>query len=549
MEPKEERMKKLFVFILIINIAVLSFASSKKMEPVSEKDGYGDKLGTVQLSMEYDTPAEPHIRRGLALLHHMTYNGARKEFVKAIEVDPESAMGYWGQSMTYIHPIWSDPPSEEDFNTGFALLEEAKKYAKGREIDYIEAVEAYYISGRGKNEKKNLKALAMGWKKVYEKYPEDMEAASFYALTYLSTANPDDKSYEVQRKAGKIAEDVLTVAPDHPGAHHYIIHAYDYPTLAPKALEVSNNYGKIAPDVPHALHMPTHIFTRLGLWEESIVMNRRSARAALAHPSNGQISLHYPHAVDYLVYAYIQKGQDMKAEEALKDLMDKREEFQTNIVSYYAFNAAPARILLERQEWEEAVTFKPWLPVNYEKGKFPAMEALTYFARALGSAKTGDTDTANEAIEEMKKLEEEAAKTSPYWAKQIRVQYLASTAWAMYNTDKEKGLKIMKEAAELEATTEKHPMTPGEVLPARELYGDMLMEMAYYEKAQKEYEKALERSRNRFNSLYGAGRAAELEGDISVALKYYEKLYTQAEESDTELGQLAYVREFIRRNK
>lgn len=540
-------MKRRNIYILVLCIVIL-FVTIGRKEEIPPGEDYGEKLGTVQLFME-KSPAEDSIRRGMALLHHMTYNGARKEFIVAIDKDPESAMGYWGQAMTYIHPLWSDPPSEEDFKLGISLLEKGRKYAGEREVDYIEAVESYYKVGRGEVEKKNLRAFAQGWKRVYEKYPDDPEAAAFYALAHLSTADPDDKTYVIQREAGRLGEEVLEVISDHPGAHHYIIHAYDYPELAPMALDVARNYGKIAPAVPHALHMPTHIFTRLGLWDESIEMNTRSGEAALAHPSKGQISLHYPHAIDYLVYAYIQNGEDMKAREALEELMAKEDEFQTHIASHYTFNAAPARLLLERQKWEEAMALEPWLPVNYEMGRFPAMEAITYFARALGAARSKNEVEAEEALEELKVLEEKTAKTSPYWAKQIEIQYLSAKAWLSYNTDNEEGLRLMMEAAKLESTTEKHPVTPGEVIPARELLGDMLMESGRYEEALKEYERALMRSRNRFNSLYGAGRAAELTGDIPEATKYYERLSAQAEKADTELDKLIYAREFVGKNE
>ena len=542
-------MKKRNILILALSIAILFVTIGRRERSLPGEKEYGEQLGTVQLYMEYETPAEESIRRGLALLHHMTYNGARGEFKKAVEEDPESAMGYWGEAMTYIHPLWADPPSEEEFNLGISLLEKGKEYARGREMDYIEATEAYYRVGRVSDEKENLRAFARGWERVYEKYPEDSEAAAFYALAHLSTADPDDKTYVIQREAGRVGEAVLEIVPDHPGGHHYIIHAYDYPELAPMALEVSRSYGSIAPAVPHALHMPTHIFTRLGLWDESIEMNMRSGEAALAHPSKGQISLHYPHAVDYLVYAYIQNGEDGRARGSLEELMTKEEEFQTHIASHYTFNAAPARLLLERQRWDEAMKLEPWLPVNYERGRYPAMEAITYFARALGAARTGNEAEAEEALEELKALEEKTREASAYWAKQIEVQDLSAKAWLTYNTDREEGIRIMREAADLEATTEKHPVTPGEVLPARELLGDMLMESERYEEALKEYERALMRSRNRFNSLYGAGRAAELMGDIPQATKYYERLSVQGEKADTELEKLIYAREFVGENE
>lgn len=539
-------MKKIFIFFLLIAVSMASPGSGRRMDPLGEEDGYGNRLGSVELYMEYETPAEPHIRRGLALLHHMTYRGAREEFIRAIEADPGSAMGYWGQAMTYIHPLWSDPPSKEDFALGAVLVEEGLVRARGRERDYLEAVKSYYDAGRGEDERVNLRAFAEGWRTVFEKYPDDTEAAAFYALAYLATADPDDKSYEVQRKAGSIGKGVLKRIDDHPGGHHYVIHAYDYPELAPMGLEPARSYGEIAPAVPHALHMPTHIFTRLGLWDESIEMNRRSADAALDHPAGERISLHYPHAVDYLVYAYLQKGEDEKAREALDELISKEGEFQTHLASYYTFNGAPARLLLERQKWSMAADIRPWFPPNYEEGRYPAMEALTYFAKALGAARSDQPEKAARAIKRLEELEKEAAATSDYWAKQIRVQLLSSRAWLIYNSDNVDGLEIMKEAAELEGTTEKHPVTPGELLPAQELLGDMYLSMGRYEEAKIAYEEALMRSPGRLNSLYGAGRASEGLGYTKTARTYYEMLVEQTGDADEGNERIEYARGYLK---
>lgn len=519
------------------------------MKPQEKGVKYGNQLGTVQLPIEYKSSVESHLKYGLALLHHMTYTESREEFIKATEVDPKCALGYWGQAMTYIHPLWSDPPSEEDFNKGLNLIKKAKQYQKGKEADYIMAVESYYLKGKEKSEKNNLSNFADGWEKVFKKYPSDPEAAAFYALSYLSTADPEDKSYEKQRRVGKIAEGVLKIIPDHPGAHHYMIHAYDYPELAPMGLEISKSYGEIAPEVPHALHMPSHIFIRLGLWEESIMMNSRSAEAALKHPAKDTISLHYPHAVDYLIYAYLQRGEDLKAKEALKNLMSMKEDFQSHIAASYTFNAAPARLLLERQKWNEAMKLEPWVPENYDSNKFPAMEAITYFAKGLGAARSGNKSSAEKSIQKLLELYDKTESVSPYWSKQIKIQSLSIMAWTTYITDKKKGLEMMKEAAMMEATTEKHPVTPGEVLPARELYGDMLLDSKQYKKAQDEYEASLKRNKNRFNSLYGAGRTAEMQGDVTSAKYYYEVFIGQTRGADTENERISRAKMYLRNNK
>ena len=515
------------------------------------RDTYGDQLGTVKFPMSCSNTAKPQVERGLALLHHMTYEGSKAAFAAATRTDPDCAMGYWGQAMTYIHPLWSDAPSKQDFERGQALVGEAR--ARGQKTDrenaYIAAVGAYYEKGWNKNEAANLQNFEAGWENVYRQFPEDIEAACFYALAHMATANPADKTYTKQKQAGTIAEKVLVQVSDHPGAHHYLIHAYDYTTLASKALDTARSYGQIAPDIPHALHMPTHIFTRVGLWPESIKMNKRSATAALKHPAGSEISLHYPHALDYLVYAYLQQADDHKARQVMEEILDPDGSFQTHIAASYAFTAIPARFVLERQQWAEAAALESKLPDNYPIEKFPAMEAITYFARAMGAARSGNVNMANQALEKLTALNKKAGETSAYWAKQVEILRLSSLAWIMYQEGgKEEALNVMQNAAELESSTEKHPVTPGEILPARELLADMLLDMGRYREAQTEYETALNRSPNRFNSLYGAGLAAELGGNKSEAVLYYKKIVEITESIKTDREQLRRAKMFLSEN-
>jgi tetratricopeptide (TPR) repeat protein len=264
-------------------------------------DTYGAHLATVHFPVSCDEAARRHAERGLALLHHMTYEGASTAFADATETDPDCAMGYWGQAMTFIHPLWSDPPSEAEFERGQELVKKARTRGEKDEWEeaYIEAVEAYYAPDWSRNEQANLAGFEEGWRKVHDQFPEDPEAASFFALAHMATADPADKSYAKQKRAAEIAQQVRTRMPEHPGAHHYIIHAYDYPPLAEEALAVARSYSDIAPEVPHALHMASHIFTRLGLWEESIAMNRRSAAAALEHAAGGKVAMHCTHSTTW----------------------------------------------------------------------------------------------------------------------------------------------------------------------------------------------------------------------------------------------------------
>jgi tetratricopeptide (TPR) repeat protein len=494
--------------------------------------------------------AQPYLEQGLALLHHMTYDGAAQAFAAAAEADPQCAMGYWGEALTFIHPLWSDPPTETTFKKGKMLIEKAKRLElSGKEKAYLAAVEAYYAEGWNRNETAHLARFDQAWAAVFQQYPEDMEAVAFYALAHMATADPSDKTFAKQKRAGALAEQVLAQDPNHPGAHHYIIHAYDNPALAAQALEVARHYGEVAPAVPHALHMPTHIFTRLGLWDESIAWNKRSATSALDHPMGEAISLHYLHALDYLAYAYLQRAEDQKARKVLETVSALEGPYHVEVATPYTLAAVPARLALERQQWAEAAALQPRIPSDYPWEPFPAIEAITHFARALGAARSGSLPLAREALKTLATLKEQAATTSAYWAKQVDIQHQTATAWLAYaEGQQDEALTRMQQAAALEASTEKHPVTPGEVLPARELLGDMLLEMGRHEEALAAYTIALERSPNRFNSLYGAGRAAELSGDKPAAARYYAHLTEMTAHADTELARLQHARTFLNAN-
>lgn len=530
--------------------AMLLFATPFIAIPVfahGEQHVSDEQLGTVNFPVSCNEEASRYVTKGVALLHHMTYEGAKAAFTQATKADANCAMGYWGQAMALIHPLWSDPPSMDEFNQGAALVKKAKTigWKTKREQAYINALKAYFDTGILRSEKPNLANFEKGWKEVYQQFPDDLEAASFYALSQLAMVDPGDKTYSKQLNAGKLAEMVVMKNPDHPGAHHYVIHAYDYPELSNKALEVARNYGKIAPDIPHSLHMPSHIFTRLGQWQDSIDMNKRSAAAALKRPAGDAVSLHYPHALDYLAYAHLQRGEDRKANQVFNTLNSIDEKLQVHIATAYTLAAVPARLALERKQWKDAAALEPRTPDDFPWDKFPAAEAITHFAKAIGSAHTGNKQVAKEAIDNMDKLQQQAAKSSPYWARQIEIQKIAAQAWVEYKGgDKAKGLKTMRKAAHLEAKTEKHPVTPGEVLPARELLADMLLDMGEFQQAQTEYEAALLRSANRFNSLYGAAFTAERNGDKAKATAYYKRL-TEITASNAELDQLMTARDYL----
>jgi tetratricopeptide (TPR) repeat protein len=292
--------------------------------------------------------------------------------------------------------------------------------------------------------------------------------------------------------------------------------------------------------------MPTHTFTRLGLWQESIDYNRRSADAALKLPVGDETSLHYFHALDYLAYAYLQGAEDQRALEVMKELKGVEPPYQAHVASAYTFAAVPARLALERQMWEAAADLKPRWPEAYPWDTAAAFEAITYFGRAMGAARSGRFEQARADLDTLAELQERVAAKSPYWGTQVKIQRLSALAWLQFEEgSQDQALSTMRAAAEMEASTEKHPVTPGEVLPARELLGDMLLELGRPMEALAEYQAALDRSPNRFNSLYGAGRAAESAGDSAVAAEYYETLIEVTANSDTDLERLQHARTFV----
>jgi tetratricopeptide (TPR) repeat protein len=342
-----------------------------------------------------------------------------------------------------------------------------------------------------------------------------------------------------------LAMEVLEKIPDHPGGFHYSIHAYDYPELANQAIFAAQNYSNIAPDVPHALHMPTHIFTRLGQWDESISWNTRSAKSALRHPVGQTVSSHYFHAVDYLVYACMQQLKDKQAGKILEEIHKMEGPFQEMAATAYSLAAIEGRYYLERQRWEQAAVLSDRLNPHLDGEKFPEYEALVHFATGLGSARSGNISKATEAMMRLEFLKDKPE--NPYWKTQIEVQKIAVKAWiAFAEGEKPEALNLMRMAADMENSTSKSPVTPGELLPASEMLGDLYMDLKQPDMALEQYKIALERSPNRFNSLYGAARAAELTDNRDEAGIYYQKLLDLTADSEITLPGKEKAMEFLK---
>ncbi len=510
-------------FLLILLIAC------KKNEADIAKNylSPGIIYGTVQFANGCNPKTDSLIRFGIALVHHMTYEDAAYTFDKIIRKDPGCFWGYWGKAMTYIHPLWPDIPSQKDIEAGYILTKQALTLAKtNKEKIYLATVSAYFQQGT-KTKIERLADTEKAWATAHEQLPDDPEAELFYGLFRLATVSPSDKSYTVQNEVGTMAERILQKYPDHPGAFNYGINAYNVPPLASKALDMAWNYGKIAPEIPYALHMPTHIFSQLGLWQESIDWNTRSINAALKHPVEGKISPIAFQAMDYLVYAYLQLGQDEKAKEVVKQLDTLKEPLFENAATVYGLAATHARILLEEHNWAEAAKIARPDTNQLMWKNFPQYEALIWYARGIGGARNGQLVVATEAIQQLQKLEESMGDSpdNKYWRQQIANQKHAVKSWYYYLRESfDNALDLMQNTTELEESSVKTPNTPGALLPASELYGDLLMVTNQPSEALTAYETSLSSNPNRLNALYGAAQAAEKMGDAAKAKEYYSKL-------------------------
>jgi tetratricopeptide (TPR) repeat protein len=509
------------------------------------------QIGAVHFPVSCTAAAQKTFERGVALLHSFWYDEAEKTFSEATRKDPGCAMGYWGIAMSHYHPVWL-PPSAADLREGRTAVERAKAAAAktGRERDYIAAIETFYKDSDKVPHRERALAWSSSMRQLSARYPEDHEAAIFYALSLLGTAPASDKTYANQKHAAAILNRLLTEEPDHPGIAHYLIHSYDSPELASLGLPAARSYAKIAPAVPHALHMPSHIFTRLGLWQESIASNIASEAAARSHgaqSSPGAITPDGLHAMDYLVYAYLQTCQDSKARAIVAQAAAATTvDFVFQVA--YALAAIPTRFALERRNWPEATALRVH-PTGFPWGRFRYAEAVTHFARALGAARGGDTALAESEIAELADIRQALSRSKEEypWSAVVEVQRLTASAWVAHaRAEDQAALRWMRSAADLEDKTEKHPVTPGPVLPARELLGDLLMELNQPARALPEFESVLESSPKRFHATYGAAHSAELSGNRPKAIERYSELLRLSGNSDTERPEIQEARAYLR---
>ena len=499
----------------------------------------GTDFGEVEFMLSCNYATRETFNLAISLLHSFEYEEAEKAFVKVIDEDPNCPMAYWGVLNSIYHTIWFEP-SDEVLMKGSKILEIAEKLPKTeREKDYLDAIGAFYKDWDKVDHKTREKRMELKMEGNYLKYPDDKEAAIFYALALKSTADRNDKSYASQRKAGKILESIFPDQPSHPGIAHYIIHNYDNPELAHLALSPARKYAEIAPSSAHALHMPSHIFTRLGLWDESISSNVYSAAAAKCYAMEVEMDgvwANEIHAMDYLVYAYLQKGDNANAIKQQEYLQSIYNINPHNIPAIaYPFAAIPSRIALENKRWQEASDLEIHnSEVNWDL--FPWQKSILHYARALGFSRIKDLESAKAEIDTLELLREELLKNkSDYYASQVMIEIKSAQAWLQLSRgNNTEAVALMREASDLESNTEKHGVTPGEVLPARELLGDMLLELNQPKMALEEYELNLIDRPNRFNGIYGAAIASDQLGDKEKTSKYFQMLldFTEGSNSD-----------------
>ncbi|HMI64726.1 MAG TPA: hypothetical protein VK517_01735 [Cyclobacteriaceae bacterium] len=512
------------------------------------------EFGTVNVSQSCSEKVKGNFNLATALLHSFEYSEAEKIFAKVIDEDPDCLMAYWGVAMCNFHPLWS-PPGKEDLEKGSKVIALARSLESKstRESDYLEAIATIYDHWDQLDYRTRSLKFEKASEKIYENYPDDKEAAIFYALALRTTAEPTDKSFRNQRKAGEILNAVFIKEPNHPGIAHYIIHTYDYPELAELALPAARKYASIAAASAHAQHMPSHIFTRLGLWDESVQSNLNSIAAAKCYAQNLGIKGHWDeelHGLDYLVYAYLQQSRDDKVLENVTYLESISSVFPLNFKDAYSFGAIPVRYALERKDWKGAARLE-FRPAGFPWENFPWEKANIHFGRLLGAVHTHQPDVAQQELKQLNAIHAQLQKSKEdYKAGLVLIQIKASEGWMEFEKGhREAALQGMMEAAAMEDATEKHPVTPGEVIPARELLGDMYMEMKEPVKALEAYESDLKRHPNRFNGLYGAGLAEEKSGNVSKATAYYKQLLAVSDSSVSKRPQWIAAESFVRNNK
>ena len=502
-----------------------------------------EQLGDVNFPVSCTEEAQAKFHRAMALYHSFDWKQGRAAFEEIARLDPRCGMAYWGLAMVAADNPFGWPVSLK-LQEGAEAIQQAKEVgaATPRERDYIAALTMLYTDHATVPHRQRALAYEQAMEQLAATYPDDVEAAILYALTVSANHDLNDKTFARPLKAAGLLEPLFGAYPRHPAVAHYLIHSYDYPPIAHKGLEAAKRYAEVAPDASHAQHMPSHIFTRVGAWRESVASNQGSVAAA-----RGDMRF-IPHGWDYMVYAYLQLADDAGADKVGAEARAISVLNNPYFAEAFGIAAVPARLALERGRWAEAAKLE-LPPTISEEGwkRFPQAEAINAFTRALGAARSGDAAGARREIERLNKLQQVLTERKlAYWAEQVEIQAQVATAWALYAEGKlEEALAAMRAAADHEDQTEKHAVVPGPILPARELLGDMLMELGRPAEALPQYEASIAKEPNRFRGLYGAGLAAERAGDQGRARRHFEMLVMVASPSDGRRAELTHAKQVL----
>src|SRR5450631_990504 len=528
-------MNKTSLAVAAIAVTGVSLALSAALGQTDD-----NKLGKVHFETSCKPEAQKLFDRGMLYQHSFWYRASQKTFEDVLKADPECAIAYWGIALSLL---WNPhtTPAAQNLAEGSAALAKAKSIGAKteRERDYLAALGAMYADYDKVDHRTRLLAYAKAMEQLAQRYPADDEAQIHYALALNTSASPSDKTYANQLKGAAILEEIAKRQPQHPGVAHYLIHLYDYPAIADKGLEAARRYAKIAPAAAHALHMPSHIFTRVGYWTESIDSNVAAQRAAKeATDFHDQL-----HSMDYLVYAYLQLGQDAKAKAVLDNMNTVTGFTETFLPGPYALAVLPARYAIERGDWKAAAG------LQVRPSPLANVQAITYFARALGAARSINPEAAKIDIAKLAELRDTLRDAKDgYWSEQVDIQWQVATAWVLYAEGKrDEALNAMSAAADVEDKTEKHPVTPGVPKPARELYGVMLLDSGNAEEALTAFEATLKKEPNRLGAYVGAATSAEKAGDKAKAKDYYEKIVAIADGADNSRTEVADARAYLKK--
>ena len=522
---------------LLAAIGAATLASSSS-SPVLSQGDIDQQLGNVSFDVSCNETAQRRFNRAMRYQHSFWYSAAKEIFEEVAKADEACGMAYWGVALALLNNPHGAIP-QPNLAPGLAAIQKAKEVGAKteRERDYIDALALMYVDYDKLTHTQRIRAYLAAMEKLAAKYPNDDEAQIAYAITLNTSASPADKTYAQQSKGAAILEPISKRLPQHPGVTHYLIHLYDYPATAAKGLEAADRYAKIAPAAPHAQHMPSHIYTRVGHWKESIASNAASVKAARADKAAGD----QLHGQDYMVYAHLQLAQDKEARAVVDEMLATTGVNPSVRAGTFALAASPARYMMERGDWKGAAELQPRAP------NAPYVDAITHFARAVGAARSGNPDAAKADIAKLTELRDKVLEQKDaYWAEQVDIQRQVATAWTLYAEGKyDDALKTMSAAADAEDKTEKSPVTPGPLAPARELYGEMLLERGMAKEALAAFEATMAKEPNRFRGFLGAAKAADKLGDRAAAKASYQKIIAMMGDAASDRPEVATARQYV----